>query len=219
MQHTKTRRLVTSAMLLSLATAISLVAEWIPFLNLPFGGTITPASLLPLVLVSYLYGLPWGFGSAFVYSVLQMAVGFRTVSGLFLPSSDSYMGSLGAALAILLLDYVFAFTAVGIGGLWRKKLDTKWALVWGSVLGLSLCYLFHVLSGAIFYGAWAEWFFTESAAKSFGFSAFVMEHFSGFGLATVYSVVYNGCYMIPEILITAVAGAAVSRIPLLKRIK
>lgn len=91
MRQDKTKKLVTSAMLIALGTAISFVSEWIPFLNLPFGGTITLASLLPLVLISYLYGIGWGVGSAFVYSLLQMAVGFRTVSALFIPDSDSYI--------------------------------------------------------------------------------------------------------------------------------
>ena len=217
MNKDKTKKLVTSAMLIALGTALSFLAEMIPFLNLPFGGTITPASLLPLILISYCYGLRWGLGSAFVFSLLQMAVGFRTVAGLFLPDSDSYMGSALAAFLILLLDYVFAFTAVGLGGLFRNKTERKSALVWGSVFALFLCYLFHTLSGAIFYGAWAEWFFTESAAKNFPFSQAVMEHFSGFSLSLVYSLVYNGCYMLPEILITALASLSVSRIRTLKK--
>ena len=146
----KTQKLVTSAMLIALGTAISFVSEWIPFLNLPFGGTITLASLLPLVLISWMYGLGWGLGSAFVYALLQMAVGFKTVSALFIPTSDSYMGA-GIAILILLLDYVLAFTSVGLGGIFRRTLSKKWAIVWGSVLGLFLCYLFHVVSGAVFY--------------------------------------------------------------------
>lgn len=205
-------------MLVALGTAISLVSEWIPFLNLPFGGTITLASLLPLVLIAYLYGTKWGLGTAFVYSLLQMAVGFRTVSGLFLPDSDSYMGSAGIAFLILLIDYVLAFTSVGLGGIFRKKMSQKWALVWGSVFSLSLCYLFHTLSGAIFYGAWAEWFFLESAAKDFAISSFIMNTFSGTGLSVMYSIVYNGCYMIPEIIITSLASSAVSRIPIIQKI-
>ena len=212
----KTKRLVTSAMLIALGTAISFISEAIPFLNLPFGGTVTLASLLPLVLISWMYGIRWGLGSAFVYSLLQMAVGFKTVSALFLPDSDSYMGA-GFAILILLLDYVFAFTSVGLAGVFRKKLSKKWAIVWGSVLGLFLCYLFHVLSGAIFYGAWAEWFFTESAAKSLAISAWVMNTFSGAGLAAVYSIVYNGLYMLPEIIVTALCGYGISKIPTIQK--
>ena len=212
----KTQKLVTSAMLIALGTAISFVSEWIPFLNLPFGGTVTLASLLPLVLISWMYGIRWGLGSGFVYSLLQMAVGFKTVSALFLPDSDSYMGA-GFALLILLLDYVLAFTSVGIAGIFRNSLSKKWAIVWGSVLGLSLCYLFHVISGAVFYGAWAEWFFTESAAKDLAVSAWVMKTFSGAGLATAYSVVYNGLYMLPEILITAFCGFCIAKVPTVKK--
>lgn len=218
MRENKTKKLVTSAMLLALGTAISFVSEMIPFLNLPFGGTITLASLLPLVLISWMYGLRWGLGAGFVYSLLQMAVGFKTVSALFLPDSDSYMGSVFVAFCILLLDYILAFTSVGLGGIFRNKMKAAPALIWGSVVALALCYLFHVISGAVFYGAWAEWFFTESAAKSFAFSAWVMETFTGTGLATVYSLVYNGCYMLPEIIITALAAGSVSRIPGLKKI-
>lgn len=212
----KTQKLVTSAMLIALGTAISFVSEWIPFLNLPFGGTITLASLLPLVLISWMYGLGWGLGSAFVYSLFQMAVGFKTVSALFIPTSDSYVGA-GVAILILLLDYVLAFTSVGLAGVFRNTLSKKWAIVWGSVLGLSLCYIFHVISGAVFYGAWAEWFFTESAAKDFAISAWVMNTFSGAGLATCYSVIYNGLYMLPEILITAFCGFAIAKIPTVKK--
>ena len=212
----KTRKLVTSAMLIALGTAISFVSEWIPFLNLPFGGTVTLASLLPLVLISWMYGLGWGLGSAFVYALMQMAVGFKTVSALFIPTSDSYMGA-GIAILILLLDYVLAFTSVGLAGVFRNVLSKKWAIVWGSVLGLLLCYLFHVISGAVFYGAWAEWFFTESAAKDLAISAWVMKTFSGAGLATVYSLVYNGLYMLPEILITAFSGFCLAKIPTVKK--
>ena len=67
-----TKKLVTSAMLIAVGTVISFVCEFIPFLNLPFGGTITIASTLPVVLISYMYGLSWGFGSALVFALMQM---------------------------------------------------------------------------------------------------------------------------------------------------
>ncbi|MBQ3866295.1 MAG: energy-coupled thiamine transporter ThiT, partial [Clostridia bacterium] len=149
MNNQKTKKLVVSAMMVALGTAISWLCEMIPFLNLPFGGTITIASLLPVVLVGYLYGPAWGFGSAFVYSLLQMAIGYQTVAGLFTPSSDSYMGVTNA-LMILLLDYILAFTSVGLSSLFRKMKPLP-ALVVGSIVGLFACYVFHVISGAIFY--------------------------------------------------------------------
>lgn len=216
MKETKTQKLVVSAMLIALGTAVSFVSEQIPFLNLPFGGTITLASLAPLVILSYMYGIRWGLGSAFVYSLLQMAVGFRTVSALFIPSDDAYVG-VGTALLILLLDYILAFTSVGLAGLFREKFPKAKALILGAALGTVLCYFFHTLSGFIFYGAWAEWFFLESAAKDLALSHWVMDTFTGSGLSLVYSIVYNGCYMIPEIIITSVAAGALSKLPRIKK--
>jgi len=203
-------------MLITLGTVISFVCELIPFLNLPFGGTITICSLLPIVIISWMYGLGWGFGSAFVYSLLQMLIGMKTVAALFIPDSDSYMG-LGAAILIILIDYVIAFTSVGIAGIFRGMKNKTLALVLGSIVGTVLCYLFHVLSGAIFYGAWAEWFFTDTIVKDWSISKSIMENFSGTSLSVLYSFVYNGCYMIPEIIITAIGAAAVSSLPQIKK--
>lgn len=215
MQNQKTRRLVTSAMLIAIGTAISFICEYIPFLNLPFGGTITIASLVPLVLISYMYGIKWGLGSGFVFAVLQMAVGARTVSGLILPSSEDYMG-LWVGLCILLLDYICAFTVVGLGGMFRKNKNKTTALVLGGFVSIFLCYFFHVLSGAIFYGAFAEWFFTDTVLKDLAASRWIMENLTGAGLASLYSIVYNGCYMIPEIVISCIALIPLSKLPQVK---
>ena len=212
MAKRKTNKLVTSAMMIALGTAVSLVCEYIPFLNLPFGGTITFASLLPLVIIGYLYGPGWGFGSAFVYAIMQMAVGFRTVGALFTPGSDSFMG-IGVAFGVILLDYLLAFTSVGISSLFRGIRRPAGAIVLGTAAGLLACYFFHTVSGMLFYGAWAEWFFTETVFGELAVGKWILERFSGFGLAAVYSLVYNGCYMIPEILITMVCGAAVASMP------
>ncbi len=216
MKNQKTKKIVTCAVLIAMGTAISFVCEFIPFLNLPFGGTITVASLLPLVLIGYMFGPAWGFGSAFIYSLLQMIVGFKTVGALFTPTSDSYMG-IGIAFGVVLLDYVCAFTSVGISSFFRGIKSPAAAIAVGSIVGLLACYFFHFLSGALFYGAWAEWFFTDTIAKDFAISRAIMKNFSGAGLAAIYSLVYNGCYMIPEIVITAVVGAAIANVPIIRK--
>ena len=191
MKGQNTRRLVTSAMLIAVATALALISEFIPFLQLRFGGTLTLASMLPILLISYMYGIKWG---------------------LFTPGDDSYM-ALGMAICVVLLDYFLAYASLGLGGIFASKKKSCLRLVFGGVVSQALCYFFHVLSGFLFYGAWAEWFFTESAAKDLALSAWVMEHFSGKGLALVYALVYNGLYMIPEIILTAIVAALVYRIP------
>ena len=56
----KTQRLTVSAVMLALATVLAVVCEFIPFLSLPMGGGFTLASMLPIVIISYMYGLKWG---------------------------------------------------------------------------------------------------------------------------------------------------------------
>lgn len=215
-----TKRLTVSAVMLALSTVLAIVCALIPFLNLPFGGGFTIASMLPIVVVAYMYGVKWGFFVSFTYSVVQiimdLALGAKgsTLIALFTPNSDSYMG-LVQAIFILLLDYLVAYTVLGFGGVFRNRFKSKTAsLCLGVVVALALRYLVHIISGYIFYGAWAEWFFSQ---EGFAMGNWILDRVSGQALALLYSVVYNGLYMIPEIIITALAAVLVSRIPQIKK--
>ena len=203
------------SMMIAIAAVLALVCEFIPFLNLPFGGGFTVASMLPIVLVSYMFGIGWGLGCAFTYSVVQMMIGFRTVSAFFMPTDDNYAGSLAAALAICFIDYVLAYTALGLGGVFRNIKNKTAALVMCVIFALSLRYIAHIISGYIFFGAWAEWFFTQEGFYAVGDS--ILSVFSGKGLSLIYSVFYNGLFMIPEIVLTSIAAIPVSRIPYVKK--
>ena len=212
----KTQRLVVSAMMLAIATVLAFVCAYIPFLNFPFGGGLTIASMLPIVLVSYMYGVKWGLFTGVIYSFIQMLMGHGTIVAMFLPNDDAYQGAL-RAIIICVLDYIVAYTVIGVGGLFRHKIKNHCvALCLGAIVALSLRYAVHIVSGAIFYGAFAEWFFTDTIFADMAFSKWIMENMSGGLLAFVYSVIYNGCYMIPEIVITALAAVPVSRIPFVK---
>ncbi|MBE6594008.1 MAG: hypothetical protein E7642_08500 [Ruminococcaceae bacterium] len=216
----QTQRLTTSAVMLALAMVLAMVCALIPFLNLPFGGGFTVASMLPIVIISYMYGMKWGFFSAAIYSVIQIVMDLylgkgSTLIALFMPNSEDYMG-LGAAIAILIIDYLVAYTLLGFGGAFRKVIKNKTlALALGVVLALSLRYLAHIVSGYIFYGAWAEWFFSQDNFYAIG--GWILEKFSGNTLALIYSIFYNGLYMIPEIVITTVAALIVGRLPVIKK--
>lgn len=216
----KTRRLTTSAVMLALAMVLAMVCALIPFLNLPFGGGFTVASMLPIVIISYMYGMKWGFFSAAIYSVIQIVMDLylgkgSTLMALFMPNSEDYMG-IGAAIAILVIDYLVAYTLLGFGGAFRKAVKNKvLGLALGCALALSLRYIAHIVSGFIFYGAWAEWFFSQENFYAIG--GWILEHFSGKGLALIYSIFYNGLYMIPEIVITTVAAIVVGKLPVIKR--
>jgi thiamine transporter len=189
--------------------SISAICAAVPFLNLPFGGGFTIASMLPIIIVAYMYGTKWGILTAFTYSVMQMLLGFNTISAFFLPGDSQMVW--WRAVVVILIDYLIAYTVLGLGGIFRKRFDTRKALVLGSVLAISLRYVAHIVSGAIFFGAWAEWFFTQDGFYSWG--AAILDTFSGASLSLIYSIIYNGTYMIPEIIITAIVACFVVRIP------
>ena len=216
------KRLTVSAMMLALATVLAIVCAYIPFLNLPFGGGFTVASMLPIVIVAYMYGTKWGLFTSFCYALIQIIMSLTqgaggTVMALFLPESESFMGY-GAAVWIILIDYIIAYTVLGLGGVFRNKISNKTlSLVVGVVLALLLRYAAHIVSGYIFYGAWAEWFFTQEGFYAIG--NVILNSMSGNLLSFVYSVFYNGLFMIPEIVITAIVAVPVSRIPAIKKIK
>lgn len=223
MKSTQTKRITVSAVMLALSTVLALVcAFFLPFLRLPMGGSFTLASMLPIVIVSYMFGVKWGLCTSLVYALIQiimdlcMGVSGSAIIVLFMPGSDSYMGMV-AAVSIVLIDYLAAYTVLGLGGVFRNRFKSKAkALCAGSIVALSLRYLAHIVSGYIFYGAWAEWFFSQKGWFQ-GLGMWLIEHLDGGALALVYSIFYNGLYMIPEIVITAVVAVAVSAIGEIKK--
>ena len=207
----KTKRLTESAMLIAIAVVLELVGKsLIP--PMPFGGQLTLVSMLPVVLISYRHGIRWGLVTGFGYALVQMALGAGTVTAAFQPGyfGDGLM--LLNALVMCALDYVLAYTLLGLGGIFRGRLNRASAeLVLGSITALTGRYLAHILSGWILFSGWAEWFFTQEGFPAWG--AALVQQLSPGMLGLTYSVVYNGMYMVPEIFLTAAACALVARIP------
>lgn len=201
---TKTQKLTLSAIFIALGTILSLIQ---PF-SLPQGGGITLLSMLPVIILSYRYGIGWGLISSLTFAVLQMLTGFKTVAGFFVGEEKM---ALGLALASCILDYIVAYGVLCLGGIFRKGNDPAASLCLGSIVAVSARYLVHILSGAIIFGSWAEWFFTDAMGGEFG--AEVLANYSGFGLSLFYSVIYNGLYMLPEIIITALGAYFIGKIP------
>lgn len=207
----KTRRLTESAMLLAVAIVLELLSKmFIP--EMPFGGQITLVSMLPVVLISYRHGVKWGLVSAFAYALLEMAIGTKTVAAAFQPDYFGDGVMIGNALIMCLLDYVVAFTVLGLGGLFRNKIQNSGvALMTGSLVALGARYVAHIASGYILFAGYAEWFFTQEGFPTWGAS--LVETLSPELLGFVYSVVYNGMYMIPEMILTAVVALLLARVP------
>ena len=208
---TKTRRLTESAMLLAVAIVLELVSKmFIP--ELPFGGQVTLVSMLPVVLISYRHGVKWGLVTGVGYALLEMALGAKTVAAAFQPGYFGDGTMIVNALIMCLLDYLVAFTVLGLGGLFRDRIRSAGAgLAVGAVVALGARYVAHIASGYILFSGWAEWFFTQEGFPAWGAS--LVEALSPEMLGLVYSVVYNGMYMVPELLLTAVAALLIAKIP------
>ena len=207
----KTKRITESAMLLAVAIVLELVSKmFIP--EMPFGGQVTLVSMLPVVLISYRHGVKWGLVAGLTYAFLEMALGAKTVAAAFQPGYFGDGVMLVNALVMCALDYLVAFTVLGIGGCFRNKIQKPgMALALGSLVALLARYAAHIASGYILFAGWAEWFFTQDGFPAWG--AALVASLSPEALGFTYSVVYNGFYMIPEIVLTVVASMLLARIP------
>lgn len=209
--------LVESAVMIALAAVLELVSKSI-IPEMTFGGQITIVSMLPVVLVAWKYGVGKGLVTGFVYSLVQMAMGASTISKMILPSSDEYLGSLLNIALMFAFDYILAYTVLGLSAMYRKVIKKDYvSLALGAFTVLLLRYICHITSGYILFGAWAEWFFTQEGFYSWGQR--IMNTYTGNALSLVYSIVYNGFYMIPEIIITTIVATIIGKIPQITKTK
>jgi thiamine transporter len=209
--------LVESAIMISLAIVLELTAKmFIP--EMPFGGQVTLASMFPVVLVGWKYGIGKGLVTGFVYSIAEMLLGVKTISALMMPSSEDYLGSLANVVLMFLFDYIIAFAVLGLGAIYKKAIkNNSVSLGLGAMTVVFLRYVSHIVSGYILYGAWAEWFFTQEGFYSWGQT--IMNTYTGNALSLVYSIIYNGFYMIPEIIITTIVATIIGKIPQITKTK
>jgi len=207
----KTKRLTESAMLLAVAIVLELFSKmFVP--ELPFGGQITLVSMLPVILISYRHGVKWGLVSGVAYAMIEMAIGARTVAAAFQPGYFGDGVMLLNALIMCVLDYLVAFTVLGLGGMFRERLENRSAaLACGALVALGARYVAHILSGYILFSGWAEWFFTQEGFPAWG--AALAQAVSAQALGWLYSAVYNGMFMLPEMLLTACTALLLPRIP------
>ena len=118
-------------------------------------------------------------------------------------------GGIKLFLLITLFDYLLAFAAIGLAGLAPRFCKSQVSsIVVGSLIGLFGRYVCHTISGFLFFGEWAEWFFTDQVS----WGGWFLDTFHGKALSLVYSIVYNGLYMIPEMILTAVVGGILAKV-------
>lgn len=189
MSNIKTKVLVEGAAMVALATVLS----FIPIFKLPWGGSITLLSMLPIVLFSIRRSVKAGLAASLTYSLLQLFQGI---------ARDGLLGwglTPGLLAGCIFLDYIGAYTILGLAGLFRKKKLPGWT--GGITLVIVLRFLFHVLSGVvIFHAAGMLWegFSTDNSV--------------------LYSILYNGCYMLPELIFTLAGAIALLKAPQTSRL-
>jgi thiamine transporter len=144
--------------------ALSIVLGFIKVADMPYGGSVTVASMLPIVIVAYRHGLGWGIGAAITNSLVQL------ISGV---SYFSFFSSWQSIVALILLDYVVAFAIFGFSGIFRKRMRQNLALSLGALLACVIRYACHVISGATI---WVGLSIPSSAALiySLGYNATYM---------------------------------------------
>lgn len=187
MQNTKTLKLVEGAIMVALAVVLS----FIKFKFLPYGGSITLVSMLPIMIYSIRHGIGWGMLVSVVYALLQMFMDISEVSSWGL-SAAMFVGC-------LLFDYIIAFSVLGLAGMFRNK--GIGGAISGMIIVMALRYISHIISGVvIFKSAGAIW------------DGLNIEN------SLLYSMAYNATYMLPEIVFSIIVVVVLFSVPQTKKL-
>ena len=171
--YSKTRTLVECALMIALGTVLANIKIY----SLPNGGSITLFSMLPFIMISFRHGVKWGLFTGFVNSLLQMLLGF------YAPPAPGLLPLVG----MILLDYVLAFTLLGLACAIAKPFSNKLVGVGvGTAVVCFIRFMCSFLSGVLIWGNLSD------------------------GLpAWTYSLTYNGSYMLPETIMTTIAAVLI----------
>lgn len=161
-KHNTTKLTAKQLTFSGLAMALALVTSNIKLYSFPFGGSVTLFSMLFICLIGYMYGPRISIPAAIAYGILQFVI-------------EPYIYH----PAQILLDYLLAYGALGLSGLFRKQ---KYGLIKGYVVGILGRFIFSSLSGYIF--------FAEYAPKGWN--------------PVVYTIAYNGAYIATEGIATII---------------
>ncbi|MGI5976182.1 MAG: energy-coupled thiamine transporter ThiT [Candidatus Limivicinus sp.] len=165
--HLKVRALCEGAVML----AVALVLNAIKLFELPNGGSIDLA-MIPIFVFALRWGVGWGLLEGFLFGLLQMLID----------------GAIAWGWQSLLLDYLIAFTPLGLAGLFRGK--GKKIFI-GITLGCFARFIVHFISGVTIYAI---------AAPTELFGTVWANPFS-------FSLVYNGSYMLIDTIVCLVVFA------------
>lgn len=168
MKNMTTKKLTTCAVMIALGTVLSFIKY-----GLANGGSVTLASMVPILILAFLYDTKTSLLASFAYGLIQMIIGF------YAPPVKNFI----SFAAVVLLDYLVAFGVLGLAGVFfRMMKEKRYAIPVSGIIVTVLRFVCHFFSGVLIWSVYAP---------------------EGQG-PFVYSLLYNGSYMLPEIVITAV---------------
>ena len=147
-----------------------------------YGGGFSLFGQVPIIIVSYRHGIRNGLVASTALALFEMIMGFKNFS---------HVNGIVAWLIVALADYLIAFGCLGLGGIFKNKIKNQTAaLVTGGITVCIIRFLCHFISGVTIWK---------------GYTPETM-------LVGVYSLVYNGSYMLIETIITVIGLVAVSAV-------
>lgn len=117
---------------IGIALALATILKMLRLYHFPQGGSITLGSMVPILLIAFMYGPEIGFLTGFLYGIITLIL-------------DPYILS----PIQVLFDYPLPFTALGIAGFFKNK----------KTIGISIAvlvrFICHFISGVAFFGSYA----------------------------------------------------------------
>ena len=173
-----------------ICVAMSFVLALIKFKPVQYGGSVTLASFVPILIFAYVYGPVDGFIVGLIHGLLNF------VESPYILTPITFI-----------LDYILAFMGVGFMGFFGKKSRKEKAalpLVLGCVCTFSFRFVSHLLSGMIFFLQDAVWVSLPNWAMRNAF---------------IYSFIYQCVYVPADAIIATLVLVALAKTGVLDTLK
>ena len=161
--------------------ALATILSFLPVYEMPMGGSVTLASMLPILLIGVKFGYKWGLGASTIFMVIQL------MQSIIKGNVFVWCTTASAVIICVFFDYVVPFTVLGLSAFAKpnfgKAVNLPKVLTTFSVL-IFIRFLCHFITGMTIWGQWDD----------------------GFWGAFIYSLSYNGSYMGVELVVTVVVA-------------
>ncbi|MDY0278044.1 MAG: energy-coupled thiamine transporter ThiT [Acholeplasma sp.] len=197
MKKLELQKVVLTTVLVALGIILDLIVSQIAFLKMPMGGNLLGISMVPLVLIGFIFGMKYGFLGGILYGLYSFSLDYFTYVSAFFHDEK-----IVKILALIFLDYLIPFTAFGLTGLFHKKnLSTINNIVLGTVFVSITRFISSTLSGVILWSSYIKE------------AAYGVEHGDTPNIATkifslvnnniwLYSAFYNVIYILTTLIAT-----------------